>query len=93
MAFVDSAALAGQPARSAVREMRRAGLRPKVVWVTGESMPSGAIVAVFPEGQLPDGAEVTVEAVAPPAGPKAEGPPGGRLPLSRVAPAEPAHPV
>ena len=68
MAFVDNAALAGQPARPVVREMRRAGLRPKIVWVTGTPMPSGAIVSVSPEGYLPDGTEVTIEAVAPPVG-------------------------
>ena len=69
MAFVDNAALAGQPARPVVRQMRQAGLRPKIQWVTGVPMPSGAIVAVFPEGHLPDGAEVTIQAVAPPADP------------------------
>jgi hypothetical protein len=69
MAFVDNAALAGQPARPMARQMRMAGLRPKIVWVTCVSMPSGAIVAVFPEGDLPDGAEVTIQAAAPPVDP------------------------
>jgi hypothetical protein len=69
MAFVDNAALAGRAARPVVRQMRMAGLRPKIVWVTSVSVPSGAILAVFPEGHLPDGAEVTIQAAAPPVDP------------------------
>ena len=69
MIFVDNAALTGQPARPIVRQMRQEGLRPKIQWVTGVPMPSGAIVAVFPEGHLPDGAEVIIQAVAPPVDP------------------------
>src|SRR5580704_13581929 len=67
MAIVDEAALAGQPAGPVLRQLRRAGLRPSLVWVPDGHLAAGTVVSVRPAGQVPAGGAVTVTtAMAPP---------------------------
>jgi hypothetical protein len=67
MVMVDEAALAGQPAGPVLRQLRRAGLRPSVVWVPDGHLAAGTVVSVRPAGQVLAGGTVTVTtAMAPP---------------------------
>jgi hypothetical protein len=68
MVMVDDAALAGQPAGRAVRQLRRAGLRPSVVRVPDDQLAPGTVISVRPAGQVPTGGTVTVTTAVAPAG-------------------------
>jgi hypothetical protein len=64
---VSSAALAGQPARPVVRQLRRDGLQVCIEWAPAQgSAPTGTIIAVSPEGVVEAGAVVTLTVAAPP---------------------------
>jgi hypothetical protein len=67
MVMVDDAALAGQPAGPVLRQLRRAGLQPSVVWVPDGHLAPGTVISVRPAGQVLAGGAVTVTtAIAPP---------------------------
>lgn len=67
MVIVDDAALAGQPAGPVLRQPRRAGLQPSVVWVPDGHLAPGTVISVRPAGQVLIGGTVTVTtAIAPP---------------------------
>ena len=67
MVMVDEAALGGQPAGPVLRQLRRAGLRPSVVWVPDGHLAPGTVISVRPAGQVLVGGTVTVTtAMAPP---------------------------
>jgi hypothetical protein len=57
---VIDARLIGQPARPVVRELRQAGLVPKVEWSYARHVPAGTIIAISPAGDLRPGTVVTV---------------------------------
>jgi methylaspartate ammonia-lyase len=66
---VSSAALAGQPARLVVRQLRREGLRVRVEWALAQgSIPAGTIISVAPEGVVEAGTVITLMVAAPPGG-------------------------
>ena len=46
MVIVDEAALAGQPVGPVLRQLRRAGLRPSVVWVPDGHLAPGTVISV-----------------------------------------------
>jgi hypothetical protein len=54
----------GQPARPIVRQLRQAGLVPKVEWSYERRVPAGTIIAIEPEGDLLPGTVVTVTVAA-----------------------------
>ncbi|HEV3288209.1 MAG TPA: serine/threonine-protein kinase [Streptosporangiaceae bacterium] len=67
MVIVDEAALAGQPAGPVLRQLRRAGLQPSLVWVPDGHLAAGTVISVRPAGQVLAGGTVTVTtAMAPP---------------------------
>jgi hypothetical protein len=59
-AVVIDARLIGQPARPVVRQLRQAGLVPKVKWSYAGHIPAGTIIAISPAGELQPGTVVTV---------------------------------
>jgi PASTA domain len=63
--FVIDARLIGQQARPIVRQLRKAGLVPKVEWSYVGQVPTGTIIAIKPEGGLVPGTVVTVTVAAP----------------------------
>jgi serine/threonine-protein kinase len=62
---VDLNALSGQPVNNVMSTLRSLGLRPVISWVPqGDHMPDpGTVVAVYPNGLVPAGSQVTVSAV------------------------------
>ena len=54
----------GQRARPIVRQLRQAGLVPKVEWSYERRVPAGTIIAIKPEGDLLPGTVVTVTVAA-----------------------------
>lgn len=62
---VDRNALTGQPVSNVMATLRSLGLRPRINWVPqGDQMPDpGTVVAVYPNGQVLAGSQVTVSAV------------------------------
>jgi hypothetical protein len=62
---VDLSALTGQPVNSVMATLSSLGLRPRISWVPqGDHMPDpGTVVAVYPNGPVPAGSQVTVSAV------------------------------
>ncbi len=64
-AVVIDAGLIGQPARPVVRQLRQAGLVPKVEWSHAGHVPAGTIIAISPAGDLQPGTVVTVIVAAP----------------------------
>jgi hypothetical protein len=64
---VNSAAVAGQPARPVVRRLRQGGLRVRVEWAPAPGpVQAGTIISVSPEGVLEAGTVVTVRVAALP---------------------------
>jgi serine/threonine-protein kinase len=65
MVTVDLSALTGQPVNNVMATLSSLGLRPRISWVPqGDHMPDpGTVVAVYPNGQVPAGSQVTVSAV------------------------------
>ena len=57
---VIDAGLIGQPARPVVRQLRQAGLVPRVEWSHAGDVPAGTIIAVKPKGDVGQGTVVTV---------------------------------
>jgi hypothetical protein len=68
MVMVDEAVLAGQPAGPVLRQLRRVGLRPRVVWVPDGHLAAGTVISVRPAGQVLAGGTVTVTAAMAPPG-------------------------
>lgn len=64
MTTVIEARFIGQPARPIVRQLRQAGLVPKVEWSYERRVPAGTIIAIEPEGDLLPGTVVTVTVAA-----------------------------
>lgn len=58
--IVIDAGLIGQPARPVVRQLRQAGLVPRVEWSHVADVPAGTIIAVKPEGDVGQGTVVTI---------------------------------
>lgn len=58
--IVIDAALIGQPARPVVRQLRQAGVVPRVEWSHVADVPAGTIIAVKPEGDVGQGTVVTI---------------------------------
>ena len=56
--------LIGQPARPVVRQLRAAGLVPRVEWSYAGQVPAGTVLGVRPEGDLEPGTVVTVTVAA-----------------------------
>jgi eukaryotic-like serine/threonine-protein kinase len=65
---VNADALAGQQASVVSRQLRRLGLRPRVVGAVRGSQAPGTVISVRPSGRLPAGSTVTVTAALPPPG-------------------------
>ena len=64
---VNGGALAGQPVRAVVLQLRQLGLQVRVAWVRTGGQPAGTVASVQPSGQLRAGSSVTVTgALAPP---------------------------
>jgi beta-lactam-binding protein with PASTA domain len=61
---VIAARLIGQQARPVVRQLRQAGLVPRVEWSYVGQVPAGTIIAIKPEGDLVPGTVVTVTVAA-----------------------------
>lgn len=62
--FVINAALVGQPARPVVRQLRQAGLVPRVEWSYVGDVPAGTVIAVKPKGDVEPGTVVTLTVAA-----------------------------
>lgn len=58
------ARLIGQPARPVVRQLRQAGLKPRVQWSHISDVPAGTVIAVSPEGPVRPGTIVTLTVAA-----------------------------
>ena len=65
---VNADALAGQQARTVMRQLRHMGLRPRVVGAVRGGQVPGTVISVQPSGQVPAGSIVTVTAARPPPG-------------------------
>lgn len=64
MPIVIGAGLIGQQARPVVRQLRQAGLVPRVEWSYVGDVPAGTVIAVRPKGDVPPGTVVTVVVAA-----------------------------
>ncbi len=64
MPIVIDADLIGQPARPVVRQLRQAGLLPRVEWSYVGDVPAGTIIAVTPRGDVAPGTVVTITVAA-----------------------------
>jgi serine/threonine-protein kinase len=73
---VHAGALVGRPAGSVVRQLRRLGLRPRLVRTVTSRQAAGHVVSVQPSGQVPIGSTVIVTAAVRPA-PQGTGGSGG----------------
>ncbi len=62
--IVIDAGLIGQPARPVVRQLRQAGLVPRIEWSQAGHVPAGTVVAVCPEGDVEPGTVITVTVAA-----------------------------
>ena len=62
--IVIDAGLIGQPARPVVRQLRQAGLVPRVEWSHVGDVPAGTIIAVKPRGEVAPGTVVTITVAA-----------------------------
>ncbi len=62
--IVIDAGLIGQPARPVVRQLRQAGLVPRVEWSYVGNVPAGTVIAVKPRGDVEPGTVVTVTVAA-----------------------------
>jgi beta-lactam-binding protein with PASTA domain len=62
--IVIDAGLIGQPARPVVRQLRQAGLVPRVEWSHAGDLPAGTIIAVRPKGDVEPGTVVTITVAA-----------------------------
>jgi beta-lactam-binding protein with PASTA domain len=58
------AGLIGQQARPVVRQLRQAGLVPRVEWSYVGDVPAGTIIAVSPRGDVEPGTVVTITVAA-----------------------------
>jgi hypothetical protein len=67
---VSGASLAGQPASAVIRQLRRLGLNPRLVWTADGGQQPGTVISVRPDGQLPPGSTVTVYAARRPPAPQ-----------------------
>jgi hypothetical protein len=56
--------LIGQPARPVVRQLRQAGLIPRVEWSYVGDVPAGTVIAVSPKGGVEQGTVVIVTVAA-----------------------------
>jgi serine/threonine-protein kinase len=65
---VNADALAGQPASVVSQQLRRMGLRPRVVGTVRGGQAPGTVISVQPSGRVPAGSTVTVTAALPPPG-------------------------
>ena len=59
-----SAGLIGQPARPVVRQLRDAGLVPRVEWSYAGDVPVGTVIALQPAGDVEPGTVITVTVAA-----------------------------
>lgn len=64
MTIVIDAGLIGQPARPVVRQLRQAGLVPRVEWSHVGEIPAGTVIAVSPKGDVEKGTVVTITVAA-----------------------------
>jgi beta-lactam-binding protein with PASTA domain len=62
--IVIDAGLIGQQARPVVRQLRQAGLVPRVEWSYVGDVPAGTIIAVKPRGDVEPGTVVTITVAA-----------------------------
>jgi beta-lactam-binding protein with PASTA domain len=62
--IVIDARFIGQQARPVVRQLRQAGLDPRIEWSYVGQVPAGTIIAIKPEGELAPGTVVTVTVAA-----------------------------
>jgi len=60
------AELIGQSARPVVRQLREAGLVPRVEWSNVGQIPAGTVIGVRPEGNVAPGTIITVTVAALP---------------------------
>jgi PASTA domain len=65
--IVIDAGLIGQPARPVVRQLRLAGVVPRVEWSHVGDVPAGTIISVSPRGDVEPGTVVTIIVAAMPA--------------------------
>jgi serine/threonine-protein kinase len=65
---VNTDALAGQQASAVSQQLRRLGLRPRVVGAVRGGQAPGTVISVQPSGQVPAGSTVTVIAAVQPPG-------------------------
>ena len=65
---VNADALAGQRASAVSQQLRRLGLRPRVVGAVRGGQAPGTVISVQPSGQVPAGSTVTVIAAVQPPG-------------------------
>jgi serine/threonine-protein kinase len=65
---VNAGALAGQQVSVVSQQLRRMGLRPRVVRAVRGGQAPGTVISVQPSGQVPAGSTVTVTAALPPPG-------------------------
>ena len=64
--IVIDAGLIGLPARPVVRQLRQAGLVPRVEWSQVGDVPAGTVIAVKPKGDVEPGTVVTITVAALP---------------------------
>jgi len=62
--IVIDASLIGQSARPVVRQLRQAGLVPRVEWYHIGHIPAGTVIGVWPKGDVEPGTVVTVTVAA-----------------------------
>lgn len=62
--IVIDAGLIGQQARPVVRQLRQAGLVPRVEWSQVGHVPAGTVISVKPNGDVEPGTVVTITVAA-----------------------------
>ncbi len=68
MTITINAGLIGQPARPVVRQLRDAGLVPRVEWAYAQDVVAGTVIALRPAGDVELGTVVTVTVAGLPPG-------------------------
>lgn len=63
---LNDAALAGRPVSAVTRQLRRLGLRPRIVWAIDSLQAPGTVITLQPSGRVPAGSLVTVTAARHP---------------------------
>ena len=72
------AELIGRQARPVVRQLREAGLVPRVEWANVGQIPAGTVIGVRPEGNVAPGTVITVTVAALPSNERSAGPAAGK---------------